>query len=109
MDYPQIAKDIIAQQGMFTATLVLSPPIANFIKQRFDTIEEFEKWAAPAPSAPMVAPEPKSDSKEAAPAPRMPAFSFPTSNVIVTGASNNNYWSAGGLSYSRSIKIDDWR
>ena len=108
MDYPQIAKDIIAQQGMFTATLVLSPPIANFIKQRFDTIEAFEKWAAPPPSG-MFGPPPESDSEGDAPPPRRPAFSFPTSNVIVTGASNNNYWSAGGLSYSRSIKIDDWR
>jgi len=95
MDYPQIAKDIIAQQGMFTATLVFSPPIADFVKQRFDTIDEFEKWAAP------------SSAKK--PSPKMSGFSFPTSNVIVTGASNNNYWSAGGLSYSRSIKIDDWR
>ncbi len=109
MDYPQIARDIIDQQGMFTATLVLSPPIANFIKQRFDTLEEFEKWAAPEPSFPSFAPKPKPGAKEDAPAPKMPAFSFPTSNVIVTGASNNNYWSAGGLSYSRSVKIDDWR
>lgn len=109
MDYPQIAKDIIAQQGMFTATLVLSPPIADFIKQRFDTLDAFEKWAAPAPSGPMFGPPPESDSEGDAPPPRRPAFSFPTSNVIVTGASNNNYWSAGGLSYSRSVKIDDWR
>ena len=29
--------------------------------------------------------------------------------VIVTGASNNNYWSAGGFRAGRSIKIDEWR
>ncbi len=114
MDYPQIAKDIIAQQGMFTATLVLSPPIANFIKARFDTIEEFEKWAAPAPSFPGFAkPKPAAEGGDTPaakkPAPKMPMFGFPMVNVIVTGASNNNYWSAGGLSYSRSINIDEWR
>jgi len=109
MDYPQIAKDIIGQQGMFTATLVLSPPIANFVQQRFDTIDEFEKWAAPPPPSFPGAPKPKPAAEGDAPAPKMPVFSFPSSNVIVTGASNNNYWSAGGLSYSRSIKIDDWR
>jgi hypothetical protein len=54
MDYPQIAKDIIAQQGMFTATLVLSPRLP-ILSSNVYTIEEFEKWAAPAPSAPMVA------------------------------------------------------
>jgi hypothetical protein len=39
-----------------------------------------------------------------APMPNMPRIP-----IIVTGASNNNYWSAGGMRYSRSIKIDDWR
>jgi hypothetical protein len=112
MDYPQIAKDIIAQQGMFTATVVLSPPIANFIKERFDTVEEFEKWAAPPPpSFPGFAktkPKPGDAPAAKTPMPKTP-FMFPTSNTIVTGASNNNYWSVGGLSYSRSIRIDDWR
>ncbi len=113
MDYPQIAKAIIDQQGMFTPTLVLSPPIANFIQARFDTVEEFLDWAVPPPSFPgFPKPEPGTEGDVSAapkPAPEMPMFNFPRANVIVTGASNNNYWSAGGLSYSRSIKIDEWR
>jgi hypothetical protein len=113
MDYPQIAKDIFAQQGMFTPTAILSPPIANFIKARFNTIEEFEEWAVPPSSFPgFPKPKPAAEGDTSAagkPMPKMPIFNFPRANIIVTGASNNNYWSAGGLSYSRSIKIDDWR
>jgi hypothetical protein len=29
--------------------------------------------------------------------------------VVVTGASNNNYWMMGGMVPSRSIQIDPWR
>ena len=43
MDYPQIMKDIAAQQGfLFGTCFVLSPPIAGFVKARFDTIEELD-------------------------------------------------------------------
>jgi len=118
MDYPQIAKDIFAQQGMFTPTAVLSPPIANFIKARFDTIEEFVNWAVPAgpsffPGFAKTKPKPDAAGDEpdaGRTAPKTPPmFTFPKANIIVTGASNNNYWSVGGLSYSRSVRIDDWR
>jgi len=116
MDYPQIAKDIFAQQGMFTPTAILSPPIANFVKARFDTIEEFVNWAVPPQSFPGFAkmkPKPAAEGDEsdaAKTAPKTPPmFMFPRANIIVTGASNNNYWSVGGLSYSRSVRIDDWR
>ena len=30
-------------------------------------------------------------------------------NVVVTGASNNNYWMIGGMARGRSIQIDPWR
>ncbi len=115
MDYPQIMKDIAAQQGfLFGTCFVLSPPIADFVKARYGTIEELERWIAPpARSFPGFAkPKPKPDAGGDAPAakPEVPAFGgFSNTAVIVTGASNNNYWSAGGLRYSRSIKIDDWR
>jgi hypothetical protein len=29
--------------------------------------------------------------------------------LIVTGASNNNYWMAGGLRAGQAISIDKWR
>ena len=118
MDYPQIMKDIAAQQGfLFGTFFVLSPPIADFVKQDYDTIAELQGFIAPAPSFGGFAKmKSKPDAKsETAPAkktmPKMPAFggnreSIP---VIVTGASNNNYWSAGGFRAGRSIKIDEWR
>jgi len=116
MDYPQIMKDITAQQGfLFGSCFVLSPPIADFVKARFDTIEELEKWLAPAPPQfpGFTKPKPATESDAPAakkPMPKMPAFGgFSNTSIIVTGGSNNNYWSAGGLRYSRSIKIDYWR
>ena len=55
-------------------------------------------------------PKPAAGGDAPAPKPKVPAFGgFSNATVIVTGASNNNYWSAGGLRYSRSIKIDEWR
>jgi hypothetical protein len=30
-------------------------------------------------------------------------------NIIVTGGSNNNYYSVGGLAYTQSLQIDKWR
>jgi hypothetical protein len=113
MDYPQIMKDITAQQGfLFGTCFVLSPPIANFVKARFDTIDELDKWLAPPPPSFPGIPKPKPKRAEEGdePPPEMPAFGgFSNATIIVTGASNNNYWSAGGLRYSRSIKIDEWR
>jgi hypothetical protein len=30
-------------------------------------------------------------------------------NIIVTGGSNNNYYSIGGVAFFRSVEIDKWR
>ena len=51
MDYPKIIKDIFDQQGfLFGAAAILSPPIANFVKNAgYTTVEDFEKYLAPAP------------------------------------------------------------
>ena len=113
MDYPQIMKDIAAQQGfLFGTFFVLSPPIADFVKAKFNTIEELEAYMAPPAPArfggpPRPTPGSGEDSDVPAPAVQMPRG--PRIPVIVTGATNNNYWSAGGFRYGRSVKIDDWR
>ncbi len=115
MNYPQILKDIFAQQGsLFGSCAILSPPIANFIKEAgFGTVEEFEKFAEPPPFSDMF-PKPKPAAGDDAPAAKkpMPKAQMPSvSNisVIVTGGSNNNYYSVGGLRYNRSVNIDEWR
>ena len=117
MDYPKIIKDIFAQQGMlFGATAVLSPPIADFVKNAgYNTVEEFEKYLTP----PMQFPAgPPPDAKAPAgaqakkPAPqakaKMPSMPSNTA-IIVTGGTNNNYYSIGGLRYLQSVQIDRWR
>ncbi len=124
MDYPQKIKDLFASLNMFTPTAILSPPIAEFVKSRFDTIEEFVEWAVPPPSFggfggfAKTKPKPASGdtppaAEAKAPMPKMPMPkgmpAFDRANVIVTGGSNNNYYSIGGMSYSRSVPIDQWR
>jgi len=124
MNYPQIIKDIFDQQGMlFGSCAVLSPPIANFVKDAgFATLEDFEKWAAPAPSFPKMkvpspdaetpaaqAKTPEPEAKAPAPKAKMPGMGFSSVSIIVTGGSNNNYYSLGGLRYMQSVQIDKWR
>ena len=124
MNYPQIIKDIYAQQspGLFGTFVVLSPPIANFVRDAgYDTVEkltEFVTGQAPgaAPAAPPKAPPAGAEGRgpvgqAGAKAKPGGGFGFGRSNfnVIVTGASNNNYWMIGGLMLSQSIQIDKWR
>ena len=105
MNYPQIAKEIYDQQspGLFGTFIILSPPIANFIKDAgYDTVEKFTEFVTGSAAA-----QPK-------PAPKGPGgrggFGFGSNfHVIVTGGSNNNYWMAGGWMPTASVQIDKWR
>jgi hypothetical protein len=113
MDYPKIIKDIFDQQGfLFGACAVLSPPIANFVKNAgYATVEDFEKYLAPAPPQfPMAKMAPPEGAAAKAPAakPKMPMMGSNTA-IIVTGATNNNYYSIGGMRYNTSVQIDRWR
>jgi hypothetical protein len=120
MDYPKIIKDIFDQQGfLFGACAVLSPPIANFVKNAgFTSIQDFEKYLAPAPPQFPMAKMPPAEAnapagaqaKSPAPKPKMPGMGrFSNVAVIVTGGTNNNYYSIGGLRYNQSVQIDPWR
>jgi hypothetical protein len=95
MDFPQIIKDIFTTQApfLFGATAVLSPPIANFVQEAgYDTVDEFKEFLNKAPEG------------------QPPYFANPNAmEIIVTGGSNNNYYSIGGLQYLQSVNIDDWR
>jgi len=103
MDYPKIIKDIYNQQDpMFGTAAVLSPPIANFVKDAgYDTVEDFTKWVTAPPEGQAA---PKAKGGFGGPRGRGGTFT-----LIVTGSSNNNYFSMGGMSPGQSIKIDDWR
>jgi len=123
MNYPQIIKDIYVDQspGLFGTFIILSPPIADFVRDGgYDTIEKLTQWvtqsdgAPPAfgAKAPPKAPAGKPGAKPAG-AKAKPKGGFGRMggnfDLIVTGASNNNYWMAGGLRPGRSIQIDQWR
>jgi hypothetical protein len=102
MNYPQIIKDIYNQQspGLFGTFVVLSPPIADFVRDAgYDTVEKLTAFVTDAGAAKPAVPEGRRSSFR-----RGPNF-----NLIVTGASNNNYWMIGGLMPTSSVKIDDWR
>jgi hypothetical protein len=72
---------------------VLSPIVANFVKQAgYDTVEGFTKYIMEPPEG------------------QKPHFRNEQQiSVVVTGGSNNNYYSYGGMRYGQSVLIDKWR
>ncbi len=94
MDFPGIIKKILNDQDLlFGATTVLSPIVANFVKEAgYDSVERFTEFIM----------KPAEGQK--------PYFRNAREiQVIVTGGSNNNYYSYGGMRYGRSVLIDSWR
>jgi hypothetical protein len=120
MDYPQIIKEIYEEQnpGLFGTFVVLSPPIADFVRDAgYDTVEKLNDWITQPANPPAEARAPaKAPSK--APAGKtgrrggrggFGMFGGGGVDLIVTGASNNNYWMIGGLRPGQSVQIDNWR
>jgi hypothetical protein len=108
MNYPKAIKDIFDQQGMlFGACAILSPPIAQFVKDAgYETIADFEKFLTPAPAGFGGGPAPAGGMPKA----KMGGMSMqPRIAIIVTGGTNNNYYSVGGLAWNASVQIDKWR
>jgi hypothetical protein len=104
MDYPGIIKEIYSTQDgwLFGTCAVLSPPIADYVKDAgYDTIEQFTEWVTgQKPGAkPAIRGNLNSGIRRAG----------GTFSVVVTGGSNNNYFSLGGMVPSRSVQIDEWR
>lgn len=95
MDFPGTIKKILNDEDLlFGATAVLSPIVANFVKEAgYDTAEKFVDWIM----------KPAEGQK--------PYFRSPSQiQIIVTGGSNNNYYSYGGMAYrGQSVLIDKWR
>jgi hypothetical protein len=93
MNYPEIIKDIFNGQdaSLFGACAILSPPITNFVKDAgYNTVGAFTNW-------PMQVPEGQQSHFRNA----------NQINIIVTGGSNNNYCSIGGLANRQSVKLDN--
>jgi hypothetical protein len=105
MDFPGIAKKIVNDQdGLFGALLVLNPTVANFIKEAgYDTVEKFTDYLL-APAEGQAAPRDQPAAKG-----KMPFGRRLQVSIAVTGGSNNNYWSYGGMACRQSVSIDKWR
>ena len=104
MDYPGIIKEIYSTQDgwLFGTCAVLSPPIANFVKDAgYDTVEKLTEWVTG--QKPGAKPDLRGNLNSGL---RRAGGTF---SVIVTGGSNNNYFSMGGMVPSQSIQIDKWR
>jgi len=125
-NYSKNIQDIYRMQNpsLFGTFVVLSPPVADFVRNEgFDTVEKLTEFVTtPDPSAKQgsmgsgfeardAAAKPKADAAKpaAAKAPAAKPAGSGNFNVIVTGATNNNYWMIGGMAVSRSIQIDPWR
>ena len=111
-NYSKNIQDIYRMQnpGLFGTFAVLSPPIANFVRDEgFDTVEKLRGFVAlPDPNAKPLIPSASggSSSARAKTATANPGSDF---NVVVTGATNNNYWMIGGMVPGQSVQIDAWR
>ncbi len=94
MNYPETIRKIFDEQDwLFGACAVLSPPVADFVKDAgFDTVDAFTRWLI-----------------DSSPEQKPFWFNADSYNILVTGGSNNNYYSIGGLRYLRSVRIDAWR
>ena len=110
-NYSKNIQDIYRLQnpGLFGTFAVLSPPIANFVRDEgFESVEKLRTFVA-APN-PNTKPSPPSasnaDNARAKAVAANPGSDF---NVVVTGATNNNYWMIGGMVPGQSIQIDAWR
>jgi hypothetical protein len=129
MDYPQIIKDIYEQQnpGLFGTFVVLSPPIADFVRDAgYDTVDKLNAFVTQSSAPPAGAKAPTGAPPRAGakpPAGKAPAGAGRAGrggggfgmmggggvDLIVTGTTNNNYWMIGGLRLGRSLEIDPWR
>jgi hypothetical protein len=117
MDFAGIAKKIVNDQdGLFGALVVFNPTVANYIKEAgYDTVEKLTQFlSAPTEGQPAKVPPPMPAAKGPSakgPSAKGPMMGFggPQITIVVTGGSNNNYWSYGGMACRQSVSIDKWR
>ena len=110
MDFAGTLKKIAGDQdGLFGTIAVLSPPVANYIKEQgYDSVVKLEKYLTDTQET-QKPPLAESSNPPVPAGKERPAFMRPKISIVVTGGSNNNYWSYGGMRYRQSVLIDDWR
>ena len=94
MNFAQELKNIANDQDqLFGIVAVLSPAVADYVKSEgYDSVEKLTDFLY-------------QSGDESAPHFRSKA----QINVLVTGSSNNLYWSYGGMFLARSVSVDQWR
>ncbi len=94
MNFAQELKNIANDQDqLFGIVAVLSPAVADYVKSEgYDSVEKLTDYLY-------------QSGDESAPHFRSQA----QINVLVTGSSNNLYWSYGGMFLARSVSVDAWR
>ena len=94
MDFAGQLKGIfLGQDQLFGASAVLSPTVANYLKEAgYTDIKQLIDWLYQSPGEE----KPHFRSKDQI-------------SVLVTGGYNNLYYDYGGLRYNTSISVDKWR
>jgi len=89
----QLTNIFKTQDPMFGATAILSPVVANYLKDEgHETMEELIDTLYKGVNA------------------DQPHFRSPRSiNIVVTGGNNNLYYDYGGMFYEKSVSVDKWR
>ena len=113
-NYAQAIQSIYRQQDfMFGTFAVLSPPVANSIFEAgYNTIEKLTEFVStPDPKAKPIIQSASlgATAGNAKAKPQGKTASVTGFDLVVTGATNNNYWMIGGMRAGQSIPIDKWR
>ena len=113
-NYSKNIQDIYRMQNpsLFGTLAVLSPPVANFVRNEgYETVEKLSEFVGtPDPNAKPAGSMGSGPAGKPKPGDAKPKPGGATNfNVIVTGTTNNNYWMIGGMTPTRSVQIDPWR
>ena len=112
-NYSKNIQDIYRMQnpGLFGTFAVLSPPIANFVRDEgFDTVEKLTEFVAQPDSSVKRGSMGSGFEATSAGKPKAGGTALGSDfSVVVTGATNNNYWMIGGMVPGQSVQIDTWR
>jgi len=111
-NYAKNIQDIFRMQnpGLFGTFAVLGPSVAQIIYDSgYKTVEKLAEFVAtPDPDAKRTI-EDGGRGGARKPTTVGAGGSLRDFNVVVTGATNNNYWMIGGMVPTQSIQIDAWR
>ena len=110
-DYAKNIQEIFRLQnpGLFGTFAVLGPAVAQIIHDSgYTTVEKLTQFVAtPDPNARQTIEDGgRGGARKPTPAKASTGSDF---NVVVTGATNNNYWMIGGMVPTTSVQIDKWR